>query len=157
MSDDPHIFDEIIDPPNTHIEPFVAGVAMAQEALENKTETTPVDKASQDDDFKEAKRNLKSLIERGTSALNGLYILAQSSENARAYEVLGGLIKTLSELNGDLVGLHEKKAKIDGATAKAAGPASVTVEGNQVVNNVVFSGTTKELNDLIEKSLNKQS
>ncbi len=135
-----------IDPPS-HIEPFDVPTTTIVKS-ESSLPVTAQD-SKMDHDFEYVRNNLKDLVETGSSALSSLFDLAQQSENARAYEVLSITIKTLSEINKDLLDIHEKKAKVEAASNKASGqPVGVT---NNVQNNVVFTGTTAELNGVIER------
>jgi len=70
--------------------------------------------------------------------------LAKAKEEPRAYEVVGGLLKNLSDINTQLLELAEKKNRILEKTAREA-PTSVTN------NNSIFVGSTDELNKMIRK------
>ena len=70
------------------------------EVVKDEVET-PVDKVkkpelTKDDiekDYEYARGNYYSIIEKGQEALNGILELAQETEQSRAYEVAGQLIK----------------------------------------------------------------
>ena len=74
--------------------------------------------------------------------MDNLSHLAKEGESPRAYEVLGGLIKTLAETNKDLLNLAKTKKDIQ-------------QEKNQEqqtpthVNNTLFVGSTAELQKMI--------
>ncbi|NBX97598.1 terminase, partial [bacterium] len=61
-----------------------------------------------DDDYLYARENLKHFIEKGKEAMDEIIHLAKEVESPRAYEVVGQLIKTLSETNKDLLDLSKK-------------------------------------------------
>lgn len=90
-------------------------------------------------DYDEARKNLKDVIGKGKDALEGLLLLAQSTDSPRAYEVVGQLIKTISDVSKDLIDLQKRVKDIRGEA-----PASSTV-----VNNAVFIGSTAELQAII--------
>lgn len=90
-------------------------------------------------DYNEARKNLKDVIGKGKDALEGLLLLAQSTDSPRAYEVVGQLIKTISDVSKDLVDLQKRVKDIRGEA-----PAPSTV-----VNNAVFIGSTAELQAII--------
>ena len=50
-----------------------------------------------DADYEYARENLKLFIEQGKVAMENIIFLAKEGESPRAYEVVGQLIKTLSE------------------------------------------------------------
>lgn len=108
-------------------------------------------KVADDADF--ARANLRALIETSRIALENALQVAVQSESPRAYEVLATFINASADLNTKLIDVHqrEKKITIPGATEEKA-PGSTT----NVTNNVVFTGTTTELNDLIMKGLNNE-
>ena len=83
------------------------------EDVNNKNEIKPVDNIDEtvDNDFKYARENLYNIIERGSDALNTLVDVANQSQHPRAFEVVGQLVKTLSDTNKDLLEL-QKKVKV---------------------------------------------
>lgn len=94
-----------------------------------------------DNDYKYARENLYGLIENGSNALNSLVEIAQASEHPRAFEVVGSLIKTLSDANKDLIEISQKVKKIKEETK------STTVN-----NNSLFVGSTAELQQLLKNN-----
>ena len=75
------------------------------EVMEEETsvvERKKPDRLTKDDidkDYEYTRGNLYSIIEKGQEAINGILELAQESEQARAYEVAGQLIKSVSDAN----------------------------------------------------------
>ncbi len=105
--------------------------------------TEPSSPASSDDidtDYQYARENLYNVIERGSDALNTLVEIANQSESPRAFEIVGTLIKTLSDANKDLLEVQSKVKKLKEETNK--GPNNVT--------NALFIGNTSELQKLIK-------
>ena len=94
-------------------------------------------------DYDKTRDNLHGLLNQGQDALYNALEIAKQSEHPRAFEVVGNLIKQLSEVNAQLLELHDKKQKLD--TPKG----SDKNESNQVTNNAIFVGSTSELNKLI--------
>ena len=92
-----------------------------------------------DVDYDEARKNIKDVIGKGKDALEGLLLLAQSTDSPRAYEVVGQLIKTISDVSKDLIDLQKRVKDIRGEA-----PAPSTI-----VNNAVFIGSTAELQAII--------
>ena len=90
-------------------------------------------------DYDEARKNIKDVIGKGKDALEGLLLLAQSTDSPRAYEVVGQLIKTISDVSKDLIDLQKRVKDIRGEA-----PAPSTI-----VNNAVFIGSTAELQAII--------
>lgn len=92
-------------------------------------------------DYKYARENLYNVIERGTDALEELVDLARQSQSPRAFEIVGQMIKTLTDANKDLLEV-QKKVKDLKKEEKAKGPNNVT--------NALFVGNTAELQKLLK-------
>ena len=117
------------------------------EDVNNKNEIKPVDNIDEtvDNDFKYARENLYNIIERGSDALNTLVDVANQSQHPRAFEVVGQLVKTLSDTNKDLLEL-QKKVKV----IKKDIP-----DQPQNVTNALCVGNTSELQKMINKRNNE--
>ena len=117
------------------------------EKIEQTKELKPVDNLDEtvDNDFKYARENLYNIIERGSDALNTLVDVANQSQHPRAFEVVGQLVKTLSDTNKDLLEL-QKKVKV----IKKDIP-----DQPQNVTNALFVGNTSELQKMINKRNNE--
>ena len=90
-------------------------------------------------DYKYARENIYNIIERGQEAIEDLLQDARDSGNARMFEVVGQLIKTVGEQNQNLVNVHKQVKDITQETN--AGPNSVT--------NALFIGSTAELQKML--------
>ena len=110
--------------------------------LQKVTEIT-VDKEDLDKDYLVVRDNLKELINKGTSAIDGILNLASETEQPRAYEVLAQLIKTVADTNKDLLDMHNKMKTIKGDQPQT------TNSGNTITNNSIFVGSTAELQKLL--------
>jgi len=95
-----------------------------------------------DTDYKYARENLYHLIERGSDALETLVELAQQSESARTFEVVGQLMKTLTDANKDLLEIQKRTKQLKEETVKSN-------DSNGNVTNALFVGSTEELQKLI--------
>lgn len=102
-------------------------------------------------DAEQARANIKRLIAMSQRALEEYMEVAIESENPRAYEVLSNLINSAADLNSKLIDVHGNEQKIAKNT-----PGAGDEEGKNVTNNnIIFSGTTSELNDMILKRITK--
>jgi len=83
-----------------------------------------------------ARKNIKSLLDKGNGAIDNLLLVAQESEHPRAYEVAANFIKTLADLNKDLLEVQKQKQNLR--------PVEIN---NQSINveKAVFVGSTAEL------------
>jgi len=91
-----------------------------------------------EDDVEFARQNIKKLINKGGTAFDNLLLVANESEQPRAYEVVATLIKNLSDLNKDLLELQKRKKDLQGSDDKKQ-------SGNVNVDKAVFVGSTTEL------------
>lgn len=98
-------------------------------------------------DYEYTRGNLYSIIEKGQEAINGILELAQETEQARAYEVAGQLIKNVADATDKLMDLQKKLKDIE-ETKQASGPTSVT--------NALFVGSTAELSKLLKAQKQKE-
>ena len=94
------------------------------------------------DDFEVSRGNLRILLQQGQEALQKSLDVAMQSEHPRAFEVVGNLMKQLADINQQLLDLHQQKQKLD--APKEGSRKEVTN------NNVIFTGSTAELNKLIK-------
>jgi hypothetical protein len=95
----------------------------------------------EDDDYTFARKNLRSILEKGSLALDKMIEVADLSQHPRSYEVVSTLINSLSASNKDLLELSEKKKRIEKAENK--------IDNNNVTNNL-FIGSTAELQKLLK-------
>ena len=97
-----------------------------------------------ENDFEYARRNMYDIIEKGSEALNGILDVAEQSQHARSYEVAANLIKTMSEVNKDLLDLAKKKRDLMPKDDTPSTPGKVT--------NNLFVGSTAELQAMLKKA-----
>ena len=65
------------------------------------------------DDYEYSRETLYDLIEKGKDALENMIEVARESEHPRAYEVLSGLIKNVSDTNDKLMDLNKKQKQMN--------------------------------------------
>ena len=97
-------------------------------------------------DYTEVRDNLKDVIDNSKLAIDGILKVASESDSPRAYEVVSQLLKTATEANKDLLDVHKQMKDLEkDETTK------------RVTNNAFFVGSTKELQDLVQKQLPKRN
>lgn len=92
-------------------------------------------------DYELVQENLKQLINNGNIALESALKVATESDSPRAFEVVAIMLKTMADLNNNVLDVH-KKAKATTAETKT------TIKQT---NNAVFLGSTKDLQNLLNK------
>lgn len=95
-------------------------------------------------DFDKIRDNLHEIIRQGTESLYHAIEVAKQSEHPRAFEVVGNLMKQLSDINVQILDVHKKKQTI---IEKKDEESSGTTKN--VTNNSIFVGTTNELLNMI--------
>ncbi len=99
-----------------------------------------------DRDFEFARQNYRELLLKGSEALEEMIEVARATEHPRAFEVLSGMMKNVSDINGNLLDLHKKKKEVDKEDKPELPPGSTT-------NNNVFVGSTSELQRFLLKDV----
>lgn len=113
--------------------------------VEKETPIVKVESSNSNDikkDYEYTRANLYSLIEKGQEAINGIMELAAESDQPRAYEVAGQLIKSVGDVTDKLIDLQKKLKDVEEDVVKS--PSSIT-------NNAVFVGSTSELSKLLKQ------
>jgi phosphomevalonate kinase len=91
-------------------------------------------------DYDYSRETYYELIEKGKDALENMIEVARESEHPRAYEVLSGMIKNVSDVNDRLMDLNKKQKDIDKEEVKQVGNTT----------NNVFLGSTSDLQKLLQ-------
>lgn len=105
----------------------------------------PPKDAQLENDFEYARRNLYDIIEKGSQALDGIMDVADQSQHPRSYEVAANLIKTMADVNKDLLELAKKKRELmPKEDEDKPAPGKVT--------NNLFVGSTAELQAMLKKA-----
>ena len=107
-----------------------------------ETQTQPIasgSTAAATADYEFTRENLKRLIETGSQSLEGILKVAHESDSPRAYEVLATTLKTLAEINVNLMDVSTKHTQA----------TKTNITNN--TNNSIFVGTTKDLQSLLKK------
>ena len=111
---------------------------------------TPVDTASTKEqlkkDYEYTRGHLYSLVEKGQEAVDGILELAQESDQPRAFEVAGQLIKHVGDVADKLVDLQKKVNEIE--NPKKDKQVNTT-------NNIMFVGSTADLAKFLKKQRDK--
>ena len=98
-------------------------------------------------DFVSASQNIHDMIDASKEAIDLLAGFAERSQQPRAFEVLGKLIETNVKANKDLLELQEKIRQIKEISTEVGDKA-------KTINNNLFVGSTKELQDFIKRMKN---
>lgn len=114
-------------------------VIQYQEKPEKPKDTSAVDK-----DFEKIRSNMQDILQQGTDALYHALEIAKNSEHPRAFEVVGNMMKQLSDVNLQLLDAHKKHKDI---SKKEEEEKPV---GQNVTNNAIFVGSTNDLAKMLD-------
>lgn len=98
-------------------------------------------------DYEQSRDTYYDLIEKGRESLELMIEVARESEHPRAFEVLSGMIKNISDVNDKLMDLNKKHKEINKADVPALPQGGTT-------NNNVFLGSTTELQRFLQNEKN---
>lgn len=127
------------------IDEVVEPEVLKTEPVKDVEKPVPVSKNKDKDiekDYEYTRGNLYSIIEKGQEALDSALEIAVDQGQARAFEVVGQLIKSVADTTDKLVDLQKKIKEIEEDNPK--GPTNVT--------NAMFFGSTAELSKLLKKN-----
>ena len=124
----------------------VTGEIVSSETIKPIPKEVEAIKTDTRKDYEYTRGNLYSLIEKGQEAVNGILELAQETEQARAYEVAGQLIKSVADATDKLLDLQKKLKDVEEDTKKSS-PTNVT--------NALFVGSTADLAKLLKQNKNE--
>jgi len=99
---------------------------------------------SVDVDYSTVRNNLYNLVATGNDAVKHILSLAKASDSARSYEVVSQMLKTVAEINKDILDVHDKVKKIK--------EDKFNLTQKNTTNNTIYVGSTSELQDLINPS-----
>ena len=101
----------------------------------------PPEEKNVDNDYKYSRDTYYELVEKGKQSLELMIEVARESEHPRAFAVLSGMIKNISDVNDRLMDLNKKKKDIDKKD-----------EVKKIANttNNLFVGSTTELQKLLK-------
>ena len=105
----------------------------------------PPEEKNVDNDYKYSRDTYYELVEKGKQSLELMIEVARESEHPRAFEVLSGMIKNISDVNDKLMDLNKKQKDIN----KEEEPKQI---GN--TTNNVFLGSTSDLQKLLQQDEN---
>ena len=112
--------------------------------VSNDSKVVPYEAESEDDienDYKYQRDNFYNLVEKGSTAIDGILELAKEGEHPRGYEVAGNLIKQVAEVTEKLGDLQEKMKKLKEVPNNAL----------KNVTNALFVGSTAELQKMLKE------
>lgn len=113
------------------------------EVITASGEVIPPKNDALDHDYNTTRSNIHSILQQGQEALSHALEVAKQSEHPRAFEVVGGLMKHLSDINSDLLDLHKKKQALESPKGEESN------KQQSVTNNSIFVGSTSELSKML--------
>ena len=101
----------------------------------------PPEEKNVDNDYKYSRDTYYELVEKGKQSLELMIEVARESEHTRAFEVLSGMIKNISDVNDRLMDLNKKKKDLD---------RKEEIKNIANTTNNLFVGSTSELQKILK-------
>ena len=101
----------------------------------------PPEEKNVDNDYKYSRDTYYELVEKGKESLELMIEVARESEHPRAFEVLSGMIKNISDVNDRLMYLNKKKKDLD---------KKEEIKNIANTTNNLFVGSTAELQKILK-------
>tara|TARA_Y100000816_G_C25906553_1_gene472835 strand:+ start:63 stop:449 length:387 start_codon:yes stop_codon:yes gene_type:complete len=101
----------------------------------------PPEEKNVDNDYKYSRDTYYELVEKGKESLELMIEVARESEHPRAFEVLSGMIKNISDVNDRLMDLNKKKKDLD---------KKEEIQKIANTTNNLFVGSTTELQKILK-------
>ena len=92
-------------------------------------------------DYEYSRETYYDLLEKGRESLELMIEVARESEHPRAFEVLNGMIKGISDVNGELIKLNKSYKELQ--------KSEETPETKAITNNNLFVGSTTDLQRML--------
>lgn len=106
--------------------------------------------AVEDVDFDSVRTNQYELLAQGKDAINTAMLIVNETQSPRAMEVLSNLLKTVSDMNKQLLTISKDKADIK---ATKDNKTSLSLP-QQNIQNAVFVGSSSDLNRKVVEIIN---
>jgi vacuolar-type H+-ATPase subunit B/Vma2 len=94
------------------------------------------------DDYHQTRESLKHMIRKGTEMIDKLAVVAGESESPRAFEVMGGYLKQIAEMNKMLMEMNKDAKEI---------LEKEKTDDDKAGDTYVFYGTTEDLQKAIKE------
>ena len=119
-----------------------------QVTIEDPSNKLPAvsDQEQTENDLEYARDNLYDVAEKGKDALYDLIDIARQSQHPKAYEALNQVLKTLIDVNTNIVDLQIKKQKLERVKEN---------DVTQQITNNLFVGSTADLQQMLASMNNK--
>lgn len=151
------------DTPKTENNKAVAKTKKSTELVDQQEDVAPTDIQTVeemdhmlDQDFSLARKNIIEISKKGEEALKDMISLAKHSEHPRAFEVVGQLITRLTDINKDILGLHDQRNKTKKESREERGSRAPNDSGGPKDPNAVFVGSTTDLLKYLSQQKNEE-
>jgi hypothetical protein len=141
----------------TEGENALAVIEPRQLVVQPVIEDRPVSVEDRQNDIAVVRETLHRVMSKSEDALDIILQLARQSEHPRAFEVVGQMVKNVSDVASQIVDLHKKVKDIEKPTEN---PREAALNGGNHIenqNNIVFTGTAEDLLDAMAAKREKDA
>ncbi len=123
----------------------------------NTSVTVPTPGEDEDEDYRFARAQYYTLIDKAGTAVDGILAVCEESNHPRSYEVAGQLLKVAGELTKELLALKKLRAEINKFKMPGENGLLPSIADNQNPDGVsiVFQGTSADLLRAIKDAKNQ--
>jgi len=120
---------------------------LPQQLQQIKTEVAQTEiVADTEEDYAYSRDKIKELITKAEEAIDNMMALASETEHPRAFEVLGQMFKTTTDMMDQLITLQKKRRDLTQTEEQKVGG------GGNTTNNAIFVGSTTELQKFLKNN-----
>jgi len=101
-------------------------------------------------DSNESRTHIRTAICQLSTAITEMLAIARATGKPRSYEVAANMLKTLAEMNHDLLEVHQREQNL-------LQPENPVSEGDVNIGQAVFVGSTADLADLVKQKREKRN
>ena len=112
----------------------------------------PPEDKNADNDYNYSRSTYYELVEKGKESLELMIEVARESEHPRAFEVLSGMIKNISDVNDRLMDLNKKKKDLDKSTKISSLDEDLRKADEKIINKKI----DKQYTSIKESESNKE-
>ncbi len=149
MTDKKDFYDIVgIEPSRNLVQQNDQSRIISKEELDKIRQSEIKIEAEFDEEFDKVKTNFEYIVNTIKNNVPDIAAIAAEKEGAKEYDALNNMLRTMNDVSINMITLHEKRKKFKDKKL----PVNITNTENKTQNNVIFTGTTKDILDLVKKT-----
>jgi hypothetical protein len=124
---------------------------ITKEELDRIKQSDAQIEADFDEDFIKVKENLEYITNTIKNHILDLAVIARDKESAKEYDAITNMLRTLNDVSTNMIVMQEKRKKFKEKKI----PLNTTSKVENNTNNIIFSGTTTDLKNNLNKLIDQ--